>query len=601
MTIVTQVPVIEMDGRRLYYTFIAGARKVIEHQVELNKINVFPVNDGDTGTNLASTIRAVVDSLHPHRSYKITADRIAETTLVNARGNSGIIFAQFLYGMSTETGNFKTITIKQFAESIKNSVRYIYEAVANPVEGTMLTVIKDWANYIYDNRNRITDFNQLFIGSIDVLNKSLIATKSKLAVLTKANVVDAGARGFVFFVEGIIDFITNRNLKDLIQVRAETALFEKIEETIPEVVEFRYCTEALIKNSSIDNRLLLSILERFGNSIVIAGSDKMRRLHLHTNNPAGLFNELRNTGTLAFQKADDMIRQSQVVYERKWNIALVTDSTCDLSQDIIDNYQINMLPININFGENHYLDKVTIQPEQFYTLLKENKDTPKSSQVNEKSFTNLYSHLVSHYDSIIAIHLSDKLSGTFNSSRKAALAISNEFNKPISVINSKNLSGALGLVVLRAAQAIEAGYSHHQVVNMAESWSNHLKIFVSVKSIKYLVRGGRVSAVRGLIARILNINPIVSIDETGKAVVFDKSFNQRANMEKVMGYITKINHEKIIWNYIVLHANNDDAAKYFSDKMENLTHKKPVSVVNISPIIGANAGIGAAAVALLYD
>jgi DegV family protein with EDD domain len=601
MTLLTPAPLNEMDGRRLYYTFIAGARKVIEHQVELNKINVFPVNDGDTGTNLASTIRAVVDSLHPHRSYKITADRIAETTLVNARGNSGIIFAQFLYGMSTETGNFKTITIKQFAESIKNSVRYIYEAVANPVEGTMLTVIKDWANYIYDNRNRITDFNQLFIGSIDVLNKSLIATKSKLAVLTKANVVDAGARGFVFFVEGIIDFITNRNLKDLIQVRAETALFEKIEETIPEVVEFRYCTEALIKNSSIDNRLLLSILERFGNSIVIAGSDKMRRLHLHTNNPAGLFNELRNTGTLAFQKADDMIRQSQVVYERKWNIALVTDSTCDLSQDIIDNYQINMLPININFGENHYLDKVTIQPEQFYTLLKENKDTPKSSQVNEKSFTNLYSHLASHYDSVIAIHLSDKLSGTFNSSRKAAMAISNEFNKPISVINSKNLSGALGLVVLRAAQAIEAGYSHDQVVNMAESWSNHLKIFVSVKSIKYLVRGGRVSAVRGLIARILNINPIVSIDETGKAVVFDKSFNQRANMEKVMGYITKINHEKIIWNYIVLHANNDDAAKYFSDKMENLTHKKPVSVVNISPIIGANAGIGAAAVALLYD
>ena len=82
----------------LYYTFIAGARKVIEHQVELNKINVFPVNDGDTGTNLASTIRSVIESLHPHRSYKITADRIAEATLMNARGNSGIIFAQFLYG-----------------------------------------------------------------------------------------------------------------------------------------------------------------------------------------------------------------------------------------------------------------------------------------------------------------------------------------------------------------------------------------------------------------------------------------------------------------------------------------------------------------------
>jgi DegV family protein with EDD domain len=601
MSLITPVPVNEMDGRRLYYTFIAGARKVIEHQVELNKINVFPVNDGDTGTNLASTIRAVVDSLHPHRSYKITADRIAETTLVNARGNSGIIFAQFLYGMSTETGNFKTITIKQFAESIKNSIRYIYEAVANPVEGTMLTVIKDWANYIYESRNHITDFNQLFISSFDVLNRSLIATKSKLAVLTKANVVDAGARGFVFFVEGIIDFITTSNLKDLIQVKAETALFEKIEESIPEKVDFRYCTEALIKNSVIGNKELLPLLEKFGNSIVVAGSEKMRRVHLHTNTPALLFNELRKSGTLAFQKADDMIRQSDVVYNRKWKIALVTDSTCDLAQDLIDNYQINMLPININFGENHYLDKVTIQPEQFYTLLKENTDYPKSSQVNEKSFINLYSHLASHYDSVIAIHLSDKLSGTFNSSQKAARAISKEFNKPISVINSKNLSGALGLVVLRTAQAIESGYSHEQVVNMAENWTNHLRIFVSVKSIKYLVRGGRLSAVRGLIARILNINPIVSIDETGKAVVFDKSFNQKANMDKVMGYITKISQEKTIWNYIVLHANNEDAAKWYSVKMENLLNKKPASVVNISPIIGANAGIGAAAVALLFD
>jgi DegV family protein with EDD domain len=601
MTLVTTVPLNEMDGRRLYYTFIAGARKVIEHQVELNKINVFPVNDGDTGTNMASTIRAVIDSLHPHRSYKITADRIAETTLVNARGNSGIIFAQFLYGMSTETGNFKTITISQFAESIKNSVRYIYEAVANPVEGTMLTVIKDWANYIYENRNRISDFNEMFMSSLSVLNKSLIETKSKLAVLTKANVVDAGAKGFVLFVEGITEFITNRNIKELIQVKAETGLFEKIEEAIPVKVDFRYCTEALVKNSNIDNKTLSATLEKYGNSIVVAGSERMRRLHVHTNSPAELFNDLRKTGTIAFQKVDDMVRQSDVVYNRKWKIALVTDSTCDLAQDLIDKYQINMLPININFGENHYLDKITIKPEQFYTLLEENKEYPKSAQVNEKAFTNLFSHLASHYDSIIAIHLSDKLSGTFNSSQKAAIEISNEFNKPISVINSRNLSGALGLVTLRAAQSIEAGYTHDQVVTMTENWTRKLRIFVSVKDIKYLIRGGRLSAVKGLIARILNINPIVSIDESGKAIVFDKSFNQKANMEKVMGYIRKINQENKIWNYIVLHANNNEAAQWYSEKMQKLTLKDAVSVVNISPIIGANAGIGAAAIALLID
>src|SRR4030043_2293371 len=119
-------PMEKMDGRNLYYTFIAGAKKVIENQIELNRINVFPVNDGDTGTNLASTIRSVIESIHPHRSYKITADRIAEATLLGARGNSGIIFAQFFYGLSNETGQYKSVTMKQFAESIQKSVRYVY-------------------------------------------------------------------------------------------------------------------------------------------------------------------------------------------------------------------------------------------------------------------------------------------------------------------------------------------------------------------------------------------------------------------------------------------------------------------------------------------
>ena len=216
MALVTTAPLLVMDGRNLYYTFIAGAKKVIENQVELNKINVFPVSDGDTGTNLASTIRSVIESIRPHRSYKIMADRIAEATIMNARGNSGIIFAQFFYGLSNETGEHKSITLKQFAESIKNSVRYIYEAVANPVEGTMLTVIKDWADYIYGSWHKFSDFNNLLVSSYEILKSSLVQTRSKLEILARNNVVDAGAKGFVLFVEGIIEFINNRNIKALI-------------------------------------------------------------------------------------------------------------------------------------------------------------------------------------------------------------------------------------------------------------------------------------------------------------------------------------------------------------------------------------------------
>ncbi len=592
---------VRMDGRNLYYSFIAGARKVIGHQVELNKINVFPVNDGDTGTNLASTIRSVIDSLHPHRSYKITADRIAEATLLNARGNSGIIFAQFFYGLSSETGNHMYVTLEQFAESIQKAVRYIYEAVANPVEGTMLTVIKEWAQYIYESWQRFTDFNHLLESSYHILLRSLQETKTKLKILAANNVVDAGAKGFVLFVEGIIEFIHSRNLKELILSRAETISFPRLEEVIAEKVNFRYCTEAIIKNCITDNLSLKELLSGYGDSIVIAGSDKVKRLHVHTSAPADLFDKLRHSGTITFQKADDMIRQSQAVYSRKWKIAIVTDSTCDLAQELIDNYQINILPVNISFGDNHYLDKVTIHPEQFYRLLEESPDYPKSSQVNETAFVNLYSHLASHYDSIISIHLSDKLSGTYSSSVKAAKSVSDEFNKPVTSLNSRNISGGLGLVVLRVAQAIESGFSHDQIVSMAEKWISDTSIFVSVRTLKYMIRGGRISAFSGFIAKLLNVNPAVTIDPSGKAVVFGKAFSQRINMEKIISYIRSLKPGRSIWNYIILHANNDEAARWYSEKMVKITGKMPVSVCNISPVIGANAGIGAAAIALLYD
>ena len=601
MTITSNAPIYELDGRNLYYTFVAGARKVIAHQIELNKINVFPVNDGDTGTNLASTIRSVIESLHPHRSYKITADRIAEATLLNARGNSGIIFAQFFYGLSSETADCKTVNLKQFAESIQRSVKYVYEAVANPVEGTMLTVIKEWADYINESWQKFADFDQLLLSSYDVLKKSLSETKTKLKILAKANVVDAGAKGFVLFVEGIIDYIHTRDFKELIQSKAESVALPKTEEMISEDVTYRYCTEAILKNTAISQHEMMMMLEKYGDSAVVAGSDKMRRIHVHTNKPADLFYDLKDFGTITFQKADDMIRQSESVFKRKYKIALVTDSTCDLAEEIIDNYQIHMLPINISFGDNHYLDKITIRPDQFYKMLKDSPDYPRSSQINEKSFINLYSHLASHYDSVIAVNLSDKLSGTFHTSQKAAQIVSREFNKPITVINSKGISGSVGLVVLRIAEAIDKGYSHNQIIEMAEKWVDDTNIYVTVLTVKYLVRGGRLSLAKGLIARLLHVNPIISLDETGKAIVFDKTFNRKANMEKIMNHIRLQTQERPIWNYIVMHANNPAAAEWYKTKMEALTGKKPASVVNISPIIGANAGVGASAVAFMKE
>ena len=129
------------------------------------------------------------------------------------------------------------------------------------VEGTMLTVIRDFADYIYSSRNKFSDFNNMLTGSYEILKKSLLETKSKLAILGKNNVVDAGAKGFVLFFEGIMEFINNRNIRELISARSITIPFQKTEETVTEKMNFRYCTEALIRECRIDREMLIKILE----------------------------------------------------------------------------------------------------------------------------------------------------------------------------------------------------------------------------------------------------------------------------------------------------------------------------------------------------
>jgi uncharacterized protein len=589
-----------INGKFLYYAFIAGGKQILQNQAALNSINIFPVNDKDTGTNLASTVRSVIDNIRPHKSYKTTINNIAEAALLGARGNSGVIFAQFLHGLSSETLSKPFITLTEFAESLKRSIPYMYEAVATPVEGTMLTVIKDWSDYIYAKKESVRDFESIIVESFAILEKSLAETTLKLKALTKSGYVDAGAKGFVLFVKGIIDFIKNRNIRTLgIDKEQSTSLIHTEELTGEEIVH-RYCTEAIIKDVIISKTELKEILSKSGDSVIIGGSQSVTRIHVHSNNPAELFHQLKDIGTITYQKVDDMVRQQESVFKRRWNIALVTDSTCDLSQELIDFYQINVVPINLHFGENHYLDKVTIQPDQFYDLLKEKTEFPKTSQINVQTFSNLYSHLASHYDAIIAVHLSSQFSGTFANSVKAGERISKEFNKPVYVIDSKSVSGALGLLVLRAAKGIEAKEPVESIVKALEYDVIKTKIFVSVRNLKYMIKGGRVSKPKGLVARALGLNPVISMDDQGKSILFGKTFSQEASLNKIYTHIEKVRRGNSVWNYIILHAHNPEGAQKTEEKLTDMIGKKAVSVVDISPVIGMHAGNGAIAVSLLF-
>jgi DegV family protein with EDD domain len=411
----------------------------------------------------------------------------------------------------------------------------------------------------------------------------------------------------VLFLEGVIDFLAKPSHKKILSIKREAAEIQHAVEVPSAAVRRRYCTEGLIRplpareGAGLDKEALKREIAGFGDSLVIAGSPEALRFHIHTDTPAELFYKIRNLGSISLQKADDMLRQYEAAHARKWPIALVTDSCCDLPLDVLDRYQVHVVPLQVSFGDSPYLDKVTITPDQFYMMLDERQEFPKTAQPGPQTFESLYTNLAGHYDSVIALHLSKKLSGTFSNSLAASRRVSEQTGKRITVIDSRNLSGSLGLLVLRLARLIEQGSSHDEAVAETEKMLPKAKILVGVRTLKYMVRGGRVSPMAGRFARLLNLKPIVSLDDAGESKIFDKAFSQRGILRKILKHLRAGAVAGHVRDYCVLHAHNPEDALAYASEVESVLGRKPAFIMDISPAIGSNAGVGTVAVSFLAE
>jgi len=599
------IPLVKLlDGRSFYYAFLAGAQRIFENQGLLNKINVFPVADADTGTNLASTMRSIVDSPIPTNNVKMAATALADAALVGARGNSGIIFAQFLYGFGNEIENEENLTVENFSRSITKAVTYAYEAIANPVEGTMISVIREWAEFINSMKELIEDFVELLIKAFQVAKDSLADTTRQMEVLARANVVDAGAKGFVLFLEGMIDFFKNRQTIRRLAIPMNDMILEDVQTDSHEEITHRYCCEALLAldlHPGETKETLRNAISDMGDSLVVAGSEKRLRIHIHSDNPIKLFEAISKKSSITYQKVDDMVMQQEMSHHRKFPIALVTDSTCDIPQEILEKYQISMIPLTLQVGASVYLDRTTIASEQFYNLLETSPVYPTTSQPSYKDFINKYSYLSSHYESTIGIHLSKQLSGTFSNSQRAAKAVSEQSGKQISVLNSNRLSSALGLTVLRAAEAIEHGKSHSEIVSSVESWNDKNHILVSAKTVKYLVKSGRLSHSKGVLGKLLGVNPIISVNNEGKATTFGKAYSEKGSMKLLMKEASKLLEKGKIWGYSISHIQNPETAGWYASQMETLTGKQPLFINDCSPVLGVHGGPGTVVLSIMEE
>ncbi|MFA7202555.1 MAG: DegV family protein [Candidatus Caldatribacteriota bacterium] len=595
------MPIKYLNGKRLYYAFISGANEIIRQKEKLNKINVFPVPDGDTGTNLAYTINNMLQEVKASKNVNITLQSMADAALSGARGNSGIIFAQFFNGWANAVGNQKTLNIQTFGESVKDAIPSVYNAILHPVEGTMLSVIKVWAQAVYDMKNKSHDFDELFHSALLKAREALNNTPNQLKALRDANVVDAGGKGFVHLLEGMGQFIRYGNLREI--VKQHELSVEKFE-PMPEAdfdLTYRYCIETMLINIQPEKMSeIRNMLENLGDSIIVAGNTRKTRIHIHTNNPAEVFLNLSNFANIVNPKVDDMKKQFISSHKKHPPIALVTDSIADIPEKLLDMYNIHILPISIFFENNEFLDKITITPKIFHELVEKTNNFPTSSQPGVKVVEGLLQYLSSYYDSVIALMVSGKISGTINSVFQAAGKL-RETGYNIDVIDSKLNSAAQGLLVQKTAELIDTGLGHDAIIEKIHDLIPRVKIMVSVSNFKYMVQSGRVSPFKGKLAKILNLKPIISLDEEGNGIAFAKAFSRKANFNKILSIIRENNQKNPITRYCIVHSQAPKLAEQYRKSLLTILQKEPQYIEEVSSVVAMASGKGAVAVGFMSE
>jgi uncharacterized protein len=529
----TTLQITYLDGPRLRRSLLAACEYTQRLRGELNRINVFPVPDGDTGTNLALTVRAIADHLRKNRdrSVGVVAHEAAQAAVLGARGNSGMMLSHFLLGFSREVGEESRIGTVAFAGALSGGVRSLYAALEKPVEGTILTVMRETAEAAGEHGD-----DPDFVPLIDLLltraRESLERTPTLLPALKKAGVVDAGAKGFVGLLEGVLAYIHGDPLVAL----EESRPFEGgLPMTAGEVdypseeEKYRFCTEALVRGDALpDSGVVRAGLHEHGDSLIVIRTGDLLKIHIHTDQPEEVFGYLQQFGTLATHKAEDMRAQHAAV-ERAASghitlarrpLSIVTDSAADVPEEVVRAHGIHVVPLMLLDGDVTLRDGIDITADEFHARMAEGDTSlPTTSQPTPGAFLDAYRQAAEDGEVVLAVVLGSGLSGTLASAEAAA---SRFVDAPIHVVDSLGASLLTGLLVLKATELAERAVPPEEIVQELKRIRARSGLFLTVDRFDRLLASGRVGKGRAWLGGILDVKPILGLDEAGKVIPVGK-------------------------------------------------------------------------------
>ncbi|MTV47651.1 DAK2 domain-containing protein [Heliobacillus mobilis] len=306
-----------------------GAAQVEQNRQYVDRLNVFPVPDGDTGTNLALTLQACAEAMPAEEiSVGKVASAAAKGALLGARGNSGVIFSQLFWGWAKAMEENETISPREWAQAMEKGVERAYKAVMKPVEGTILTVAKMAAREALAAARRGSDMDEVLAAAIEAGKRALAKTPEQLPALKEAGVVDAGGQGYLFFLIGCQQALTGeatsapngtaKPFESPYSDEKDGASSKELIESSPrreENMEFPYCTEFILRGQNLPFEVLQEILKPLGDCLLVVGDRETAKIHVHTNHPGVVLEKALAYGSLHQVHINNMAEQAEAKQE----------------------------------------------------------------------------------------------------------------------------------------------------------------------------------------------------------------------------------------------------------------------------------------------
>lgn len=607
-----------IDGPRLKRAILAGTGSIVVNAQELNAINVFPVPDGDTGTNMAGTARAIAAALKgvTSRGAGVVLRQAARSAMEGARGNSGAILAQFLQGLAHELGEEARVGARRLAQAATAAAEKTKKALRVPKEGTILTVLDDWAKALHAEAALSDDILKVFFSSLEAARASLERTRTMLPEMRKAGVVDAGAKGFVHLLEGVADLLKRGRQRlnrsdDASGAFLQSGAYEQSGDLHLEPNATggpRYCTEALLENSRQSIDTLRESLAELGDSLVVAGDEELARVHVHSDSPWAVFDLLDSCGETSGHKVDDMELQRRLVEVqasagRLRRCAIVTDTGCDLPADYLLEKGIVKVPALIRIGEVTRPDGPAMDLRAVHSKMRKEPDFSMStSQPTAASFQRAFNLALSQAQEVLYIGLSSALSGTY----QAGVAAAEEYKGRVCCFDSRSITAGQGALVEAAARLADSGLGAEEILTILEKRRADLELFVAVKDLRSLIRSGRLKGVKSLVLRKFGLRPILGTDAAGRAKNRGIYLGGKNASEALFASVKKMIRSATVESLQIVHVDARREAETLAElcraeaaRYETRGGELRIQLSDMGPLLASIGWLGALGVAVL--